>query len=144
MVRADADGTRVKFPVPVTVRAIVVVEVWLPEVPVMVTVDDPAVAVLPAASVSTLELADEAGLKDAVTPLGNPETAKVTAPEKGLTSVTAIVSVLLLPFPIERAEDEGFSVKLPTEAPQVVPFTANEVGTALAVPFHVPLNPIPV
>jgi len=140
----DADGVRVKLPVPVTVRAIVVVEVWLPEVPVMVTVDDPAAAVLPAVSVSTLELVDEAGLKDAVTPLGNPEAAKVTAPEKGLTSATVIVSVLLLPFPIERVEDEGLIVKLPAEAPQVVPFTANDVGTALVVPFHVPLNPMPV
>jgi hypothetical protein len=110
----------------------------------MVTVDAPAVAVLLAVSVSTPEVADEAGLNDAVTPLANPETVKITAPEKGLTSVTVIVSVLLLPFPIERAGDDGLSVKPPTEAPQVIPLTANDVGTALVAPFHVPLNPMPL
>jgi hypothetical protein len=39
---------------------------------------------------------------------------------------------------------EGFSVKLPVVAPQVVPLTAKEVGTALVTPFQVPLNPTPL
>jgi hypothetical protein len=40
---------------------------------------------------------------------------------------------------------EGFSEKLPVPTPpHVVPFKANDVGTALVVPFHVPLKPIPV
>jgi hypothetical protein len=42
---------------------------------------------------------------------------------------------------------EGFSVKLPVGAtlpPQAVPLMAKFVGTALVVPFQVPLNPMPV
>ena len=44
-----------------------------------------------------LELADEVGLNEAVTPLGKPDAAKLTLPENGLTSLTAIVSVPLPP-----------------------------------------------
>lgn len=142
-VRAVAVGVSVKLPPLDTVRVKVVVAVMVPEVPVMVTVDVPAAAVLLAVNVTTLELADEAGLNDAVTPVGNPVAEKVTAPENEPTSVTAIVSVPLPPFPIERVADEGLRVKLPLAAPQVVPFTANDVGTAL-VPLHVPLNPKPL
>lgn len=127
----------------VTVRAIVVVEVSEPEVPVMVTVDVPTLAMALAVNVSTLELPDEAGLKVAVTPLGNPVAANDTLPVNGLTSVTVTVSVPLAPWLIDRADAEGLSVKLPFGAPQVVPFIANDVGTALVVPFQVPLNPMP-
>lgn len=139
----DGEDVSVKLPPPVTVRAMVVVAVMLPEVPAIVTVDVSTVAALLAVNVTTLELVDEDGLNDAVTPLGNPEAEKVTAPENGLTSVIAIVSVPLLPRPIESVEDEGLRVKLPFAAPQVVPFTANDVGTALA-PLHIPLNPMPL
>lgn len=126
----------------VTVRAIAVVAVREPEVPVMVTVAGPTVAVLLAVSVTTLELVDEAGLKLAVTPVGNPEAVNDTLPANELTSVTEIVSVPLAPWATESVAAEGLSEKLPV-APQVVPLTANDVGTALA-PFHVPLNPIPL
>jgi hypothetical protein len=108
----------------------------------MVTVAGPTVAVLLAVSVTTLELVDEAGLKLAVTPVGNPEAVNDTLPANGLTSVTEIVSVPLAPWATESVAAEGLSEKLPV-APQVVPLTANDVGTALA-PFHVPLNPIPL
>jgi hypothetical protein len=128
----------------VTVSAMVVVSVREPEVPVMVTVDAPTVAVLLAVSVSTLELVDEAGLNEAVTPLGSPVAANDTLPVNGLTSVTVMVSVPLAPWATDRVAAEGLSVKLPAEAPQVVPFTANEVGAALVLPFQVPLNPTPV
>jgi hypothetical protein len=114
-----------------------------PEVPVMVTVEVPTAAVALAVNVSVLELVDEAGLKVAVTPLGSPVAANDTLPVNGLTSVTVIVSVPLAPWLIDRADAEGLSVKLPFGAPQVVPFTANDVGTALVVPFQVPLNPMP-
>src|ERR1019366_8747131 len=124
----------------------VVVAVRVPEVPVMVTVAAPAVAVLLAVSVSTLELVDEAGLNEAVTPLGSPVAVNDTLPVNGLTSVTVMVSVLLAPCAIDRVAAEGLSVKLPVGAvlPQVVPLMANDVGTALVTPFQVPLNPIPV
>jgi hypothetical protein len=75
----------------------VLVEVSEPEVPVMVTVNVPTVAVLLAVSVSTLELLEEAGINEAVTPLGSPVAASDTLPVNGLTSVTVIVSVPLAP-----------------------------------------------
>jgi hypothetical protein len=80
-----------------TLRDTVVVPVREPEVPVMVTVDVPTAAVLLAVSVSTL--LPVAGLvpNPAVTPLGNPDAARATLPENGLTSVTEMASVALLP-----------------------------------------------
>jgi hypothetical protein len=57
--------------------------VWtsVPEVPVIVTVASPRVAALVAVSVITLELVEVGfGAKDAVTPLGRPDAAKLTAP----------------------------------------------------------------
>ena len=126
----------------VTVRAMVVVAVNAPEVPVIVTVDVPTVAVLLAANVTTLELVEDAGLNVAVTPAGNPDAVNDTLPVNGLTSATVMVSVPLAPWAMESVAAEGLSVKLPV-APQVVPFTAKDVGTALA-PLHVPLNPMPL
>ena len=73
------------------------VAVVLPEVPVMVTVATPAVAVLLAVSVRTLELVDDVGLNEAVTPLGSPVAVKVTLPVNPPESVTVMVSVALLP-----------------------------------------------
>lgn len=80
-----------------TVRAMVVVAVRLPEVPVIVTVAVPVVAVLLAVSVSTLVLVVGFVPNVAVTPLGRPEAASVTLPVNPPTSVTVIVLVPLLP-----------------------------------------------
>lgn len=93
-----------------TVKAIVVVAVVDPEVPVIVTVDAPAVAVLLAVSVNTLEPVVGLVPNAAVTPLGRPEAARVTLPVNPPTSVTAIVSVALAPSAIERVGDELLSV----------------------------------
>jgi hypothetical protein len=60
-----------------------------------VIVEVPATAELPAVSVRTLEVAEDVGLNEAVTPLGSPETVKDTLPVNGLTSFTEIVSVPL-------------------------------------------------
>lgn len=121
----------------------VVVAVSEPEVPVMVTVAVPATAVLLAVNVSTLELPDEAGLNEAVTPLGSPVATNDTLPVNGLTSVTVMVSVALEAWVIDRVGAEGLSVKPPFCPPQVVPLIANDVGIALVAPFQVPLNPMP-
>ena len=86
-------------PPPITVNATVVVAVSVPEVPVMVTVAAPSVAVLVAVSVSTLELVDEAGLNEAVTPLGSPETDIVTLPVKPYCEVTPTYVVVAVPCP---------------------------------------------
>ena len=58
--------------------------VKFPEVPVTVIVTVPVVAVLLAVRVNVLVLAVLAGLKDAVTPLGNPVADKLTLPVKPL------------------------------------------------------------
>ena len=84
-------------PVPdeLTVRAMVVLAVVLPEVPVMVTVAEPVVDELLALGVSTmLPVVGLAG-KAAVTPLGNPVAARVTLPVNPPVSVTVTVSVPL-------------------------------------------------
>ena len=97
--REAGEGVSVKPGVTegLTASAIVVVAVVLPEVPVMVTVVAPVAAVLLAVSVSTLALADDTGLNEAVTPLGSPVTANDTLPVNPPVSVTVIVSVALPP-----------------------------------------------
>jgi hypothetical protein len=145
--KVDAERASVKLAgvLATTVSAMVAVSIMEPEVPVMVTVDVPTVAVLLAVSVSTL--VPVAGLvpNAAVTPVGNPDAARVTLPEKGLTSFIVRVSVALLPWVTESEEADGVSVKLPVVAlPQVFPLTANDVGTALVTPFQVPSKPIPL
>ena len=64
---------------------------------------------------TTLEVADEAGLNEAVTPLGIPDAAKLTLPLNGLTSVTLMVSVPLAPCATDKVEAEAFNVKLPDD-----------------------------
>ena len=94
----------------------------LPEVPVTVTVKAPVSAVLLAVNVSTLELVEDAGLNDAVTPLGSPDTVNATLPVKPPVSATAIVSVPLVPCLIDTVDAEGLRVK-PCDEPVTV--TAN-------------------
>jgi hypothetical protein len=143
--RVAAEGLSVKLPLLVTVSETEVVALSVPEVPVMVIGYVPGTVVEATASVTTLEVADEAGLNVAVTPVGIPEAANVTLPTNGLESVTVMVSVPLAPGATDRVVAEGFSVKLPCPTPpQGVPLIAKLVGTALVVPFHVPLNPMPV
>jgi hypothetical protein len=143
--RVAADGFSVKLPLPVTVSEMDVVALSVPEVPVIVIGYVPATVDAATANVATLEVVDEAGLNAAVTPVGMPDAAKVTLPANGLTSVTEMVSVPLAPGATESVVAEGFSVKLPSPTPpQAIPLIAKLVGTALVVPFHVPLNPMPV
>jgi hypothetical protein len=78
--------------VELTVRAMVVLAVAVPDVPVMVTVAGPAVAVLLAVRVTKAVEVVELVFHVAVTPLGNPVTANVTLPSNGLTSVTEMVA----------------------------------------------------
>ena len=78
--------------------ASVVVFVRLPDVPVMVTVDLPEVAVPLAVSVRVLEAVAGFGLNDAVTPLGRPEADKLTLPLKPFCGVTVIKLVPLAPW----------------------------------------------
>ena len=62
-----------------TVRVIATVALRLPDLPVTVTVAVPTVALALAVKVNVLAVAVLAGLNDAVTPLGRPETVRLTA-----------------------------------------------------------------
>jgi hypothetical protein len=134
-----------------TVSETEVVAVADPEVPVIVTVDVPASAVALAVSVRTS--LPEVGFvaNDAVTPLGNPDAARVTLPVNPFPSTTDIVSVALAPLTTDKVLADEESVKLPVEEPppdeaplQATPLSVNAVGTALTELFHVPVNPTPV
>ena len=63
----------------------------------MVTVDVPVVAVLLAVRVNELVVVAEAGLKEAVTPVGRPDADKLTLPVKPLWGVTLMVLEPLAP-----------------------------------------------
>ena len=81
----------------VTVREILVVDVSVPEVPVMVTADVPAVAVPLATRVSTLLPLVGLVANEAITPLGSPETVRVTPPVNPPSGTIVMVSAAL-PF----------------------------------------------
>ena len=80
-----------------TVRVSVVVFVKLPEVPEMVTKAVPIVAALPAASVKVLVPVVLVGLKEAVTPVGNPDADRLTLPVNPFCGVIVTVLVPLVP-----------------------------------------------
>jgi hypothetical protein len=73
------------------VRETVVVWLKLPEVPVIVTVEVPVAAVALAVSVKELVVVAEAGLKEAVTPLGRPDADKLTLPVNPFRGATVMV-----------------------------------------------------
>jgi hypothetical protein len=93
-----------------TVSETVVVAVRLPDVPVIVTVAVPVVAVLLAVRVKVLVEVVGFVPNVAVTPLGKPDAASVTLPEKLPTSVTVIVLVPLAPWVTVRLLGEAESV----------------------------------
>jgi hypothetical protein len=113
----EGEAASLKLPVgaAVTVSAMVAVALNDPEVPVTVTVTGlvVAAAVLTAVSVSTVLAVAGLEEKTPVTPLGKPDTANVTLPANGLTSVIVTVSVALLPAATESVEADAASVKLP-------------------------------
>lgn len=96
-----------------------VVAVCVPEVPVIVTVDSPAVAAPSVDSVNML--VEVVGLvsKEALTPLGNPLAARVTAPVKPLISFTVMVVVATAPGTTCRLAAEVESVKPVVPPPPV-------------------------
>jgi hypothetical protein len=81
-----------------TVRAIVVVLVRLPDVPVIVTVAVPVVAVPLAVSVTVLVAVAGLGLNDAVTPLGRPDADRLTLPPKPFCGVIVTALPPLAPW----------------------------------------------
>jgi hypothetical protein len=122
-----------------TVNKMVVVCVSAPEVPVMVTVEVPVVAVALAVNVTTL--LEVVGLvpKLAVTPEGRPEADRVTLPVKPPEGVTVIVLVPLLPCVIVRlageAESEKFGVAVAGKLTQLFAALENSNWTVYVVPL---------
>jgi len=133
-----ADGEMEKGPAGVeTVSVIAAVAVWLPEVPVTVTVEVPSVAVEEVFSVSTLVPVAGLALNVAVTPPGKPVAASVTLPVNPPKSVTLMVSAPLLPWTIVSVDADGASVKptdgLTVRAMLVVAFSVPEVPVTVTV-----------
>ena len=106
MLKLAGDVESAKFPVGFTVSDSAVVCAMLPDVPRMVTRVVPIGAVPVAVSVNVLRLVVLLGLKDAVTPLGNPEAEKVTLPVKPFFGVTVMVLVPLVPCVMARLPEE--------------------------------------
>ena len=96
------------------VRLIVAVWVKLPDVPVIVTVDLPATAEAPAASVSVLAPVVLAGLNDAVTPFGKPDATRSTLPLKPFCGITVTVLAPLVPCVTLRLAGEAERLKFGT------------------------------
>ncbi len=76
------------------------VAVCVPDVPVIVSVYCPTAAELVAVSVMVLLLVVGFGEKDAVTPLGRPDTEKFTLPVNPYCGVTSAYVDPELPWPI--------------------------------------------
>jgi hypothetical protein len=100
----------VKFGAGFTVSVIVVVCFVLPEVPVIVTVAAPVVALAVAVKVSLLVVVDGFGLNAAVTPAGRPDAENVTLPLNPLRGATVIVLVPVLPSTTVTAFGEADKV----------------------------------
>jgi hypothetical protein len=97
MVSELGEAVSVKLGAALTVSATLVVALRLPDVPLMVTVAVPVLAVPLAVSVSTLLPVVGLVPNAAVTPLGNPDAARVTLPLNPFWSVTIMVDVPELP-----------------------------------------------
>jgi len=97
MLKLAGVAARVKLGGGLTVSAIVALLVNVPEVPVMVTVDVPAAAVLAAVRVSVLLLAATAP-KVAVTPDGRPDAASAIVPVNPFKAVMAMLLAALEPW----------------------------------------------
>jgi hypothetical protein len=114
------------------VSGIVVAFNKLPEVPVIVTVAAPVVAVLLAVSVRVLVAVAGFVLNDAVTPLGKPEADKLTLPLNPFCGVTVIVLVPAVPCVIVKLLGEAESVKFGAGGDDVLSETLSKVAVARA------------
>jgi hypothetical protein len=110
-VRLLGEEVRLKFD-PGTVSDTGAVVTAVPEVPVMVNVDVPDAAVLLALRISKLMLLVLGGLKKAVTPLGSPETLRLTLPVRLVELPTMTTMPMLAPGARVTLLMEVESVKL--------------------------------
>jgi hypothetical protein len=96
-VRLAGEAASENAAAPLTVKLRVTEVDAVPMVPVTVIVVVPTTAADVALSVMMLVVAVVAGLKEAVTPVGSPEVARVTLPVKPVLGVTVIVAGALAP-----------------------------------------------
>jgi hypothetical protein len=82
--------------------------------------------------VITVEVVDDAGLNEAVMPVGRPDAAKATLPVKGLMSATVMVTVQLALWSMLQEVAEGLSVKPPV--PVEVTVSVKVVVTGVSDP----------
>jgi hypothetical protein len=102
----------------------------LPEVPVMVTVAVPVVAVPLAVSVNVLVVVAGFVLNDAVTPLGNPDADRLTLPLNPFCAVTVIVLVPLVPCVIVKLLGDPERAKFGAGGEDVLSDTLSKVAVA--------------
>ena len=113
--RLAGDTESAKLGATFTVNVTTVVLVKPPEVPVIVTLKVPVCAVFEAVSVNVLLLVALLGLKNALTPLGKPVTARLTLPLNPFCPTTVTVLVPLPPCTTVNAAGPADNVKLPCE-----------------------------
>jgi hypothetical protein len=115
------------------VKGKVVVTAFVPEMPVSVTVEFATFAVAPAVIVMTLNPVVGFGEKDAVTPTGSPEAARLTLPVNPYSGVTET---------FVETEDPGPRLAVPGPANVNAGETIPRVSVVSA--FRVPLTPVMV
>ena len=113
----EADNEKFGVATPVTVSEIVVVWLNVPDVPVIVTVDVPVVAVELAVNVTELEVVVGLVPNVAVTPEGRPEADRLTLLVKPPEGVTVTVLLPLDPCATLTLVGEADKVKLGAGAP---------------------------
>jgi hypothetical protein len=123
----------VKFAGVLMLSAIVILLVRVPDVPVTVMVEAPGAVELVVFKVRVLDAVALAALKDAVTPEGNPEAAKVTLPLKPFWALIAIALVAELPCAMLKVA--GVAVRLNDGGPVIV-------SASLAVLVKLPDVPV--
>ena len=138
-VAADAASVKLGVVVLLTVSEILELAVSAPDVPVIVRLEVPEAAVLPAVRVRTLEPVVGLVPNDAVTPVGSPDTASVTLPVNPPAPCTVTVSVVLLPRVTVNAEAAGVIVKLGLVVPGIVSAIVTEWLIVPSVPVIVTL-----
>jgi hypothetical protein len=120
-----------------TVRESVVELDRLPDVPVSVTVAVPVDAVPLVVSINVLALVAGFGLKEAVTPVGKPDTENVTLPLKLFCGDIVSVLVPLAPWTIVRLLGDAESEKLGAGAVEPGPGQLFTRFAALTLPMPV-------
>lgn len=127
------EAESVKLGAAFTVNETVVVAVKLPDVPVIVIVEGPVVAVLDAVNVRELLAVAGLGEKTAVTPAGNVDVPNVTLPLKAFCGAMLIVFEALVPCVTATLAGDAERVKFGDGGAGTETATLSKVAEARAV-----------